>query len=181
MRIPELTHNIEMPEGVQAQVDGRTVKIKGPKGEIERTFKAPKFDFTLEGNTLNITAKNATKREKTLAGTLKAHVNNMIKGVTEGHNYKLKICSGHFPMNVSVNGNKFIVKNFLGEKIPRVVNIKDGAKVNVDGEIVTVEGPDIEITGQVAADIEQLCRITNRDVRIFQDGIYIIEKSGKAI
>lgn len=181
MRMPELTHEIEMPEGVTASVEGTTVKLKGPKGELERKFIAPKFTFTLDGNTVKITAKNATKREKTLGGTLKAHVNNMIKGVTEGHVYKLKICSGHFPMNVSVNGDQFVVKNFLGEKVPRTLKIKKGAKVTVEDTILTVEATDKEIAGQVAADIEQLCRITNRDIRIFQDGIYILEKSGKTV
>jgi len=176
MRIAELKHEMELPEGVTAQVEGSTVKIKGPKGEIERKFRAPKFSFGVEGNNVVVSAKNATKREKTMGGTLKAHIYNMIKGVTEGHEYKLKICSGHFPMNVSLNGDVFTVKNFLGEKIPRTVKIKEGADVKVDGEQVTVSGIDIEIAGQVAADIEQLCRITNRDIRIFQDGIYIIKK-----
>ena len=179
--MPELTHEIELPEGVTAQVEGTTLKIKGPKGELERKFMAPRFVFVVEGNLLKITAKNATKREKTLAGTLKAHANNMVKGVTEGHVYKLKICSGHFPMNVSVNGNQFVVKNFLGEKIPRTFKIKEGAKVKIEETLVTVEGMDKEIAGQVAASIEQLCRITNRDIRIFQDGIYILEKSGKSV
>ncbi len=59
--------------------------------------------------------------------------------------------------------------------------IKDGADVKLDESFVTVEGIDIEIVGQTAADIEQLTRITNRDIRIFQDGIYIIEKPGKVL
>ncbi len=181
MRMPELTHEIEMPEGVTVQTEGTTLKVKGPKGELERKFRSPKFKFFVEGNLLKITANNATKREKTMGGTLKAHIKNMIKGVTEGHIYKLKICSGHFPMNVSVNGNKFVVKNFLGEKVPRTFTIQEGAKVKIEDTLVTVEGIDKEIAGQVAADIEQLCRITNRDIRIFQDGIYILEKSGKSV
>ena len=84
-------------------------------------------------------------------------------------------------MNVSMSGAQFIVKNFLGEKIPRVLHIKEGAKVTISGTEVVVESINKEIAGQVSADIEQLCRITNRDRRIFQDGIYITQKAKKEI
>ena len=79
------------------------------------------------------------------------------------------------------NKNEIVIKNFLGEKVPRVLKIKEGAKVKIDGEIVLVESCDKEIAGQVAADIEKLTVIKNRDNRIFQDGIHIINKSGKQI
>jgi large subunit ribosomal protein L6 len=84
-------------------------------------------------------------------------------------------------MNVSVSGDTFAIKNFLGEKVPRTLKIKEGVTVKVEGTDVTVESTDIEKAGQVAADIEQLTRITNRDIRIFQDGIYIVEKSRKPL
>ena len=84
-------------------------------------------------------------------------------------------------MNVSVKDKEFIVKNFFGEKIPRVMKIKEGADVKVEGDMVIVESPDKEIAGQVAADIEQLVRRTRYDIRIFQDGIWIFEKFGKEI
>ena len=54
-------------------------------------------------------------------------------------------------------------------------------KVNVKGTDIIVEGVDIEKVGQAAGKIEQLCRITNKDRRIFQDGIYIVEKNGKEL
>ena len=73
-------------------------------------------------------------------GTFKAHIKNMIKGITEGHIYKLKVCSGHFPMNVSVNKDKLIVNNFLGEKTPRELNLKEGVAVKLEGDIILVAG-----------------------------------------
>ena len=105
----------------------------------------------------------------------------MIKGVSEGHIYKLKICSGHFPMNTAVNGNKFVVNNFLGEKTPRELDIKEGASVKIEGDIVIVEGIDKELVSQTAASIEILTKVKGKDKRIFQDGIYITEKDGKEI
>ncbi|MBW2996893.1 50S ribosomal protein L6 [Candidatus Woesearchaeota archaeon] len=179
MRIPELTEHVKIPEGVQVETVNTTVKVKGPKGDLERDFKFQKIDAKVEGNKIMLTVKGATKKEKTQVGTMKAHVKNMVKGVTGGHVYKLKICSGHFPMNVTVSGDTFNVKNFLGEKVPRTIKIKEGATVKVEGTEVSVESIDIEKAGQVAADIEQLTRIKNKDIRIFQDGIYIVEKPGK--
>ena len=113
--------------------------------------------------------------------TFTAHIKNLVKGVTEGHMYKLKICSGHFPMNVSVTGNEFIVKNFIGEKVPRKVELVKGTTVKVEGSDVIIEGIDREKTGMMAARIEQMTRRPGFDTRIFQDGIYIVEKDGKEI
>lgn len=84
-------------------------------------------------------------------------------------------------MNASLSGNIFTVKNFLGEKKPRTVQVKDGVKVQIEGAEIKVEGIDLDKVGQTAADIEQLTRVTNKDIRIFQDGIYMIEKSGKKL
>jgi large subunit ribosomal protein L6 len=181
MKIPELKAEVEIPEKVQVSVEGRTVKVTGPKGDLQRVFNFPRIDAKVENNHILLKVKDATRREKTQSGTMVSHLRNMVKGVTEGHVYKLKICSGHFPMNVSVSGDTFTIKNFLGEKVPRTLKIKEGAAVKIDGNDVIVESTDIETAGQVAADIEQLTRITNRDIRIFQDGIYIIEKSRKQL
>ena len=105
----------------------------------------------------------------------------MAKGVLEGYKYTLKICSGHFPMNVSVGGGQLIVKNFFGEKVPRTLEFSKSAKVTIEGEIIHVESTDKEIAGQVAAAIEQLTRRPGFDTRVFQDGIYITNKDGKDI
>ncbi|MFC1723515.1 50S ribosomal protein L6 [Nanoarchaeota archaeon] len=169
--------SIDIPEGVQVEVSGTSVTVKGPKGELVKEFRFPNVSYKVDGNKIVAQSSKATKREKALIFTFKAHLNNMLKGVQEPHTYTLKICSGHFPMNVVVSGKELVVKNFLGEKIPRKLKLKEGADVKVNDQEITVTGINIEIAGQVAADIEQLCRITNRDIRIFQDGIYIIKKS----
>ena len=79
-------------------------------------------------------------------------------------------------MSVNVEGNKLKIKNFLGEKIPREASILDNVKVQVKGNEILVDGYDLEKTGQTASNIEQSTRITNRDRRVFQDGIYIVKK-----
>ena len=175
----DLKKEIELLEGVTIELSGSTLKVKGPKGEIERDFIHPKIKIISDANKITLSSEKATKREKMVLGSFESHIKNMLIGVKELHTYKLKICSGHFPMNVTVSGNEFIIKNFLGESVPRKVNLIEGTKVKVDGTEIVVTSPSKEKAGQMAAKIETLCRITNRDTRIFQDGCYIIHKSGK--
>ncbi len=177
----KIEERIAVPEGVEVKAVKGTVTVKGPKGECQKKLVDPWIGINVEGKEVVFTPKRQTKREKTMMWTYVSHVENMIKGATEGHVYRMKICSGHFPMNVSVSGGEFVVNNFLGEKKPRTLKIKEGAAVKIEGDIVIVESPCKETAGQTAADIESLTRITGRDLRIFQDGIYITEKDGKAV
>ena len=83
--------------------------------------------------------------------------------------------------STDVDGDTLIVKNFFGEKIPRKAKIVPNVKVQVKGDEVTVSGIDIEAVGQTAANIEKCTVIKNRDRRVFQDGIWLVEKSGKKV
>ena len=178
----ELNEEIEIPEGIQVRLEGDILVVKGPKGESKRNFAHPKINIKIKDKQFMLLVEKASKREKKTVNTCLAHVKNMFKGVNEGHVYKMKICSGHFPMTAAVNGKQFVVKNFLGEKAPRVLTIKEGATVKVNDKEVEVQSTDKETAGQVAADIEQLTKVGNRrDIRIFQDGIFIVEKSGKSM
>lgn len=181
MKIKENCEELEAPQGVTLSVTESVLKVKGPKGEVERSFTHPKIKVTVENNKVKILGTLVSRREKAIIGSFKAHIKNMFKGAVNGHVYKLKICSGHFPMNVSVKGNEISVKNLFGEKIPRVLKFDEKTKVKIEGDLVIVEGIFKESVSQTAANIEKLCRITNRDRRIFQDGIYIIDKDGKEI
>lgn len=179
MKFAELKHEIEIPEGVEVKAENNVLIVKGPKGELTREFRS-KFISVSASDKIILLAKNATKREKTMINTFRAHIKNMLKGVVEPHKYELKICSGHFPMNVTLKDKELSIKNFLGEKVPRTTKIIEGVNVKLEGDIIYVEGIDIEKCGQCAANIEKATRITNRDRRIFQDGIWITSKPGKA-
>jgi large subunit ribosomal protein L6 len=181
MKAKLMQQTIEIPEGVEVKIENSTVNVKGAKGELKRELRNPKVKLEVKEKNVVLSSKEATKREKTIIGTFKSHINNMIDGVVNGVVYKLKICSGHFPMTVAVENNAFVVKNLFGERVPRVLPIKEGASVKVDNDSVVVEGIDKELIGQTAANIEKLCKTTKRDRRIFQDGIYIVEKNGKEV
>ena len=172
---------IDIPEKVEVSLDKGIMKFKGPKGESERVVFDPRIGIEVKEGKIILLSKKSNKKEKRIIKTLKSHIKNMVRGVSEGHVYKLKICSGHFPMKVIVTGNEFIVENLLGEKIPRKLKLKKGASVKVEGDIVVIESVNKETAGQIAADIEKLTSRTAYDRRIFQDGIYITEKDGKEI
>ena len=180
----DMNIEVELPEGVTAKLTDQKsneVELSGSKGSISRSVPRKNVKVDVSGNKISIKSKSATKREKKIVFTYRAHLKNAIKGVSAGFEYKLKICSGHFPMSVGVKGNTLEIKNFIGEKVPRVLKLKQGADVKIDGEIITVTGTDKEIVSTVASDIELLTRRPGFDHRIFQDGIYIIEKDCKQI
>lgn len=179
MKIKKIEETLEIPKGVQITMDGRNITVKGPKGESKKEVRCPQVIIKIEGESVILTSTKVTKNEKKEVNTYAAHIKNMLNGADKGHHYELKICSGHFPMNVSVSGQEFIIKNFIGEKYPRKLKIKQGVQVKVEGDKVTVEHADKEIAGQTAASIEQLTRRPGFDTRIFQDGIYITKKDHK--
>ncbi|WP_297090976.1 50S ribosomal protein L6 [Thermococcus sp.] len=172
---------VEIPEGVEVTVENNVVKVKGPKGELERELRYPGVQIFTEDGKVVVFKEFPRKRDIAIARTFKAHITNMIKGVTEGFTYKLKVVYSHFPMTVKVQGDEVVIENFLGEKNPRRAKILPGVTVKVMGQEVIVEGIDKEAVGQTAANIEQATRITKWDRRVFQDGIYIVEKAGKPI
>lgn len=172
----DIIEKVKIPEGVTLDIDNNIVKVKGSKGSNEKKIFHPKVKIEKKDNLVILTSKKATKKDKTMINTLKAHIKNMIKGVEKGYEYQLKICSGHFPMNVSLQDNQLTIKNFFGEKKPRKVRILEGAKVKIEGDIIKINGLDIDIVSQTASKIELTTKRNGFDRRIFQDGIWIIKK-----
>lgn len=181
MVIKNYQEELEIPDKVTALFQDGVFIVKGPKGELTRILRHPLIKIKLEGKKIIFAVSNYTRREKTVLGSFIAHLTNMFNGVQEPYVYTLKVCSGHFPMNLVYAGNKLTVKNFIGEKIPRVLEVRKGVDVVVSGEVITVTSVDKELAGQTAASIERLCKRTGFDRRIFQQGIFITEKCGKPI
>jgi large subunit ribosomal protein L6 len=172
---------VEIPQGVTVTLEGFTVKVKGPKGELARVMRVPGVTLKIQGQQVAFAAKKATKREKRTLYTNLAHLRNMIRGVQTPWVYKLKICSGHFPMTATLAGQNFSIKNFLGEKVPRTCTFPQGVEVKLAGQEITVTSVNRELAGQVAGRLELLTFKPNKDQRTFQDGIYITEKPAKEI
>lgn len=172
---------VEIPEGVEASLEGRNFRVKGPNGELTKKIQSGLISAKVEGNKISISTSRDRKKQRALINTEKGCLTNMIRGVKDGITYRLKIVYSHFPMSVKVQGSTLLVDNFLGEKHSRKAVLLDGVKLDVKGQDVTVSGIDKEKVAQTAANIEQTTKIKNLDPRVFQDGIYIVEKDGKPI
>jgi len=167
---------IEVPEGVKININGRIVEVIGPLGKLTRDFTSNPVSIEVLGDKVVVYAVWPKRREKSHVGTVAAHIKNMIKGVTKGWTYKLKIVYAHFPISVKVDGNKILIENFMGERTPRIAKIVGSAKVAIKGDDVIVYGINLEEVSQTAANIEQATRIKEKDQRRFLDGIYVYEK-----
>ncbi|MBE8539749.1 50S ribosomal protein L6 [Geoglobus acetivorans] len=172
---------VEVPENVTLEiqgdgVNGYTIKVSGPKGNNERFLKYRGIFIEKLDGKVRVYTEDRKSKVKAMVGTFAAHINNLIRGVTEGFEYRLRILYSHFPMKVRVEGKEVIIENFLGEKHPRKARIFGRAEVKVQGNEIIVTGVDKEECGQTAANIEQATKKKNLDIRVFQDGIYIVEK-----
>ncbi|QSG02362.1 50S ribosomal protein L6 [Natranaeroarchaeum sulfidigenes] len=170
---------IELSDEVSAEVDHLELTIEGPNGSVTRRLWYPDVTVEVEDNEVVIESDAEDAKTLSTVGTFQSHVENMIHGVTEGWEYTMEVFYSHFPMQVRVEDGDVVIENFLGEKAARRTTIHGDTQVDVDEEIVTVSGPDKEAVGQTAADIEQLTRVSGKDVRVFQDGVYITQKPSK--
>ena len=172
---------VEIPENIQVEViNGRIVKVSGPKGVVERDFtKAPVYLEKMDGK-IKVEVRWKGKKGYSLLNTIKGHLKNMFIGVTKGYIYKLKAYYIHFPIDVYVDGDYLIIKNFVGERGVRKARIVEGVNVEVvkkGGDIdIIVRGVDKEAVGQTAANIMNATKVKSKDPRVFLDGIYLYHK-----
>ncbi len=175
--VKEIARTIEIPEGVSVSLSQDVFTAKGPKGTVERTFWYPGIKIDVREGEVVVDAESSRKEQKAMVGTFASHLKNLIIGVSEGFECKMNIVYAHFPMQVKVEGKTLVIGNFLGEKKPRIAKILGETKVKVSGNEIVVSGINKEDVGQTAANIEQKTKIKRFDPRIFQDGIYIVQKA----
>ena len=176
MTVQIVENSVMVPEDVDLTLDGHKVAVTGANGKVERDFGHTKLSLDYQERVFRVWAENPRKKQAALVNTISSHVSNMIKGVTAGFTYRLKIVFIHFPMNFQSLGDKIIINNFVGEQKAREAKILEGVKVHVEGDDIIVTGPDIEKVAQTAANIQQSTHIRNKDLRKFLDGIYVYKK-----
>lgn len=167
---------IEVPFGIQIEIENKLLKIKKDNLNIERKIKG-NFNIKLEGSKIILSNTKSTKKEKRNIKSNAAHIRNLLNGLNKKYIYRLQVCFVHFPVTISLQGKELVIKNFLGEKRERRAKILDNVDVKIDKEFIKLESYDKEAAGQTAANIETSTKIRKKDRRIFQDGIFITEKS----
>ena len=173
--------SIDIPKGYTVKKEGKNIIISNKGQENKREIFYPLINITITEENIELESKKENRNIKKMMMTFKSHLENMIRGLDKPFIYKLKICASHYPMTVKVEGNQVIIHNYLGEKVPRKCGIVGNAKVTVNKDEIIIESIDKEAAGMTAGIIEKVSQIKIHDRRIFQDGIYIIEKDGKRI
>ncbi len=174
----ETKRTIEIPQGVNVAIDNR-VSVSGPLGSLQRELWYPGITIKKVDSQIIIESIQQRREQLAMLGTFESHLKNMITGVTKGFEYKMKMVYSHFPIQLKTEEKQLTIGNFLGEKRPRKANILGNTKVTIKGDQVVISGINREDVGQTAANIQQATKIKRFDPRVFQDGIYLIERSGR--
>ncbi|MEW5298863.1 MAG: hypothetical protein WDW38_000403 [Sanguina aurantia] len=185
MRLLLSGSTVTIPSNVTIEVKGRAVRVKGPRGTLQRDFRHLSVDMFLieEEGEKKLKVECHFGRKKRLASirTACSHVQNLITGVTKGFEYKMRLVYAHFPINISIEqkGAVVEVRNFLGEKRVRVITMLPGVTIArsdaVKDELILI-GNDVENVSRSAALVGQSCLVRGLDIRKFLDGIYISER-----
>lgn len=184
MKYIQTEQSIHIPADVTVAVKARVVKVTGPRGTLTKNLKHIDVTFTKVDNTLiKVTVHNGDRKHVAALRTVKSLVDNMVTGVTKGFKYKMRYVYAHFPINVNVvenDGKKFIeIRNYLGDKKVRLVPVREGVSIEfstIQKDEIVLSGNSVEEVSQNAADIQQICKARNKDIRKFLDGIYVSSK-----
>lgn len=140
--------NLSIPKGVTVAKEGDVLTVKGPKGELVRTFK-PLIEIKIDGDAITFCPTKESILAKALWGTYASHVTNMIIGVTEGFQKKLIIEGVGFKSNVQ--GDKLVLD--LGFSHQVIENIPKELTVTAEKNVVTISGFNKEQVGQFASTV----------------------------
>jgi len=187
MRDIHTTEELSIPDGVFVSVKSRIVTVKGPRGALTKNLRHINMDIQLQtykkGDKpiVSLTVWQGNRKHVACLRTIRSLINNMIIGVTKGFKYKMRAVYAHFPINCVINddGKSLEIRNFLGEKLVRNINMLEGVTISESKAIkdeLILEGNDVEKVSHSAASIQGSCRVRNKDIRKFLDGIYVSDK-----
>jgi large subunit ribosomal protein L6 len=143
---------VTVPQGVTLELQGNTVAVKGPKGELRRTLH-PEMQLALQDGTFTVARPSDEPRHKALHGLSRTLVQNMIDGVTRGFTKTLEIQGVGYKAEAKPYGVNLIV----GFSHPVKYEAPKGIKISVENNtVVKIEGADKEIVGQVASELRNV-------------------------
>ena len=143
---------VTLPKGVNLELQGQTVAVKGPRGELRRTLH-PEMQLAFENGVLTVARPSEDKRHKALHGLTRTLVQNMVEGVSKGFTKTLEIQGVGYKAEAKPYGVNLIV----GYSHPVKYEAPKGIKISVDNNtVVKIEGADKELVGQVAAELRSV-------------------------
>jgi large subunit ribosomal protein L6 len=143
---------VVVPKGVTVSLQGQTLSVKGPKGELARAFH-PEMTLALQGEQVVVTRPSDEAKHKALHGLTRSLIQNMVDGVARGFTKTLEIQG----VGYKAEPKPFGLQLALGFSHAVQYKAPPGIKFTVDSNtIVKIEGPDKEMVGQVAAEIRNL-------------------------
>lgn len=172
----KLSKSINIPEGISCVFENDEIRCRSSSAETSRKFKIPQIEITVSPETVTLSCEKGNKIQYKKIMTSISHLKNMFKGVDKKFEYHLEVVYLHFPITLKIEGNKVLIGNFFGEKVPRVARIMPGSELNIEGQKIIVSSHELESAGQTAANLEKATRVRKKDRRIYQDGIYLTEK-----
>ena len=177
------TETIAVPDGVTVSIKTRKVNVSGPRGKLFLDLSHLPIDLKVgeDGKSVTVERWFTSGKQAASIHTAISHVSNMFIGVTKGFKYKMRFVYAHFPINVAITqkDTRVEIRNFLGEKVVRVVDGLPGVTVKRSSDIkdeIVLEGNDIQNVSRTCALIQQICTVKRKDIRKFLDGIYVSEK-----
>jgi len=175
-----MKETIEFNEPIKVSVEEQTVTLSAGDKTEKKKFRCKNVDFSVDGNRLVLEGHNDKKKTSSIINTVKKHVLNLAFGLETGYEYHMKVVFSHFPMNIQLAGNELVINNFAGGKKPRKASVVGAnTTVEVKGKDIIITGSNKEHVGQTAANFEKATVIRKKDLRIFQDGIYLVTKGVK--
>ena len=142
---------IEIPAGVDVQIDGTLITVKGPKGTLSRNVH-PNMIVEKDGNTITVSRPNDDKMNRSLHGLTRTLINNMVVGVNESYKKELEVNGVGY--RCEVKGNVLTLK--IGYSHDVVMTAPEGVTIEVPNpNKVVVSGPDKQVVGQFAANIRE--------------------------
>ncbi len=142
---------VPVPSGVTVEVQGKDVRVQGPKGELRLAVR-PEVDVAFADGQVTVTASAASRQARAYHGLTRALLNNMVVGVAQGYSRQLDIIGVGW--NAEVQGQKVVLN--VGYADPVNVAIPDGIEVNTPNPTtIIVSGPDKQAVGQLAARIRK--------------------------
>jgi large subunit ribosomal protein L6 len=143
---------VAVPKGVTVTLSGNAVSVKGPKGELARTFH-PEMTLAMEGDNVTVSRPSDETRHKALHGLSRTLLANMVEGVTKGYNKTLEIQG----VGYKAETKPFGLQLSLGFSHPVQYKAPVGIKFAVENNtVVKIEGADKEMVGQVAAELRNM-------------------------